>query len=230
MSVITYMTKTKIFKVKRVTSNGLKNHKKRHSLYFPDLTANDAQGQEIETTPSIFAAILPIIDGLFDMSVVDPFPGNSFRNELSCSSQNVLKTLGLNMIEEDEMDFFTRDCPSADFIITNVPFRYKQRSLERLFEWKKPFAAIVPMSTLHEAWFAERLNDDNSLQIVNLTGDVRYHQQGNVLKSTCFTHTYPVWVLWGNDKKLVPNAQNIITRCVDEAIDEQFGIYRRKQY
>jgi len=46
-------------------------------------------------------------------------------------------------------DFFKREKPDVDFIISNPPFSQKLKVLQKLFEWKIPFAMLMNMMAIN---------------------------------------------------------------------------------
>lgn len=58
-----------------------------------------------------------------------------------------LNSLGFYVMGEKDMDFFTSDV-DCDIIITNPPYSLKDKFLERAFELDKPFAFLLPITTL----------------------------------------------------------------------------------
>ena len=46
-------------------------------------------------------------------------------------------------------DFFKRDKPDVDFIISNPPFSQKLKVFKKLFEWRIPFAMLMNMMAIN---------------------------------------------------------------------------------
>ena len=70
---------------------------------------------------------------------------------------------GFNVIGSGEDFFKTKmDC---DCLITNPPYSLKGQFLERAFELKKPFAFLLPLTTL-EGKFRGKIFRENKIQII----------------------------------------------------------------
>ena len=77
--------------------------------------------------------------------------------ECACGKGNLKKEFvdkGFNVIATDILtghDFLTYQPEKFDCIITNPPFSIKQEFLERCYQFKKPFALLLPLTTLETA-------------------------------------------------------------------------------
>ena len=76
-------------------------------------------------------------------------------------SQTVIqRDLGFDVVDVGEHlqagnDFFERPTPphNATHVVSNPPFSRKQQVLGRLFEWRLPFALILPSSVVQRDYF-----------------------------------------------------------------------------
>ena len=62
-----------------------------------------------------------------------------------------LKEEGYNVVRsslKDGQDFFTYEPNKWDMIVSNPPFSSKDKVLERLYSFKKPFAILLPLNSL----------------------------------------------------------------------------------
>ena len=62
-----------------------------------------------------------------------------------------LKELGYKTIRsslKDEQDFFKYEPSSWDIIISNPPFSIKDKVIDRLYSFNKPFAVLLPLNSL----------------------------------------------------------------------------------
>ena len=67
------------------------------------------------------------------------------------SFYNLLKEHGFNVVRSslsEGQDFFTYEPDRWDIIVSNPPFNIKDKILERLYSFNKPFAVILPMNSL----------------------------------------------------------------------------------
>lgn len=82
--------------------------------------------------------------------------------ECACGKGNLVKAFeeldfkvfGSDVIPESSncLDFLTQEPPSDyDCIITNPPFSFKKEFLERVYQLKKPFAFLLPLTTFETA-------------------------------------------------------------------------------
>lgn len=98
---------------------------------------------DYETPIEAWKMLEPIVPK--DKVIWDPFycQGLSLKN---------FKELGYNIIHTNE-DFFKREVPDCDIIISNPPFSNKKVVLEKLIEIDKPFILIYPTLTLNSRYF-----------------------------------------------------------------------------
>ena len=64
---------------------------------------------------------------------------------------NLLKENGYKVVRSslsDGQDFFTHEPNEWDIVVSNPPFNIKDKILERLYSFNKPFAVILPMNSL----------------------------------------------------------------------------------
>ncbi len=62
-----------------------------------------------------------------------------------------LKEEGYNVVRsslKDGQDFFTYEPDKWDIIVSNPPFSNKDKVLERLYSFEKPFAILLPLNSL----------------------------------------------------------------------------------
>lgn len=63
----------------------------------------------------------------------------------------VFDNVGFNVIWthiDNGEDFFKINIPSCDYIISNPPFSIKDKVLERLYSFNKPFAMLLPVASI----------------------------------------------------------------------------------
>lgn len=77
-------------------------------------------------------------------------------------------TLGFNVVGLMDLDFFNKESDSVfkfDIIITNPPYSLKDKFLERAFEIDKPFAFLLPLTTL-EGIKRSKMFRDKEIQMI----------------------------------------------------------------
>ena len=65
-------------------------------------------------------------------------------------------------------DFYKYEPKKWDIIVSNPPFRFKHKLLERLFEFNKPFALIFGIQCLNSEKFCDQLQKFKRPQYVHL--------------------------------------------------------------
>ena len=91
--------------------------------------------------------------------------------ECACGKGNLSNALfihGYDVIPTDIMqgyDFIEYQPNKWDCIVTNPPYRYKQEFLERAYQLGKPFAFLMPLTTLETAK-RQRLFREYGLEVI----------------------------------------------------------------
>ena len=120
---------------------------------------------------------------------------NNIQTVWECASgtnniSNYLNGLGINVIKTDiekGVDFLDNDFV-CDVIITNPPYSKKNGFLKRAFELGKPFAMLLPLTTL-ESYVRNDLFRDKNIQV--LIPNKRFDFTG---KKNCWFAT--CWICW----------------------------------
>ena len=74
--------------------------------------------------------------------------------ECACGEGHITKVLeehGMAVVETDiafGVDFFSAKVPEVDFIVTNPPYKLKDKFLERCYALDIPFALLLPLTAL----------------------------------------------------------------------------------
>ena len=63
-------------------------------------------------------------------------------------------------------DFFAYEPKKYDFTIDNPPYSTKQEVIERLFKLGKPFALLIPSSTMYRVWFYKLKPSSRDLTVI----------------------------------------------------------------
>lgn len=102
-----------------------------------------------------------------------------FDEEWSAFYQ-LLKENGFNVVRSslaDGQDFFNYEPDNWDIFVSNPPFSKKDKVLERLYSFNKPFAILLPMNSLQGK---KRYNYfKNGIQLLAFDGRIDYHTWGN---------------------------------------------------
>ncbi len=133
-------------------------------------------------------------DCFYNKRVWEPACGRG--NIVSYLLSRDIDAFGTDINREPKQDFLTFDPPYKyfDVIITNPPFSKKTSFLKKCYELKKPFALLLPYSTL-ETEARQELFKKNGLQVLFLPKRVDFeYEDGNFKKSPWFA---TAWFTWG---------------------------------
>ena len=125
---------------------------------------------------------------------------NSTIWECAAGAGILSKTLednGFKVISSDILngkDFLKWQPDSWDYIITNPPFSLKQRFLERAYILGKPFALLLPLTTL-ETNKRQTLFNDNGIEIILFDKRINFITPTKVENSSSWFAT--AWFTWG---------------------------------
>lgn len=129
-----------------------------------------------------------------DITIWDPFYSEGLAGK-------ILSNQGYT-VEHDNKDFFTKKKATCDVIITNPPYSIKKEIFKRIFIFKKPFAMLVPLSTIACQYFTDEIVSRNlSYQVIIPTRRINYLKQGKTIRGAGFD---TVWVCVGLDGVLPP--------------------------
>ena len=94
----------------------------------------------------------------------------------------------------DRVDFLRDDFSGHyDCIVTNPPYRTKQRFVERCYELGRPWALLLPVGVLGNAW-AQRLFAEYGMKILLLDRRVNFlaGRSGSWFSSAWYTYGLPL--------------------------------------
>ena len=124
-----------------------------------------------------------------------PYLGTDWRIwECACGKGNLVRGLleyAFDVIGTDALggyDFLTYEPDNYDCIITNPPFKYKQEFLERCYELGKPFALLLPLTTL-ETRKRQELMRKNGVEIILFDKRINFETPNKVAKSSSWFAT-----------------------------------------
>ena len=105
-----------------------------------------------------------------------------------------LKECGYNVISshiEKGKDFFNYEPEKWDIIVSNPPFSIKDKVLERLYSFNKPFAVLLPLNSLQGKTRYKYFKD--GIQILSFDARICYHNKDHmdsVVKGSPFATAY----------------------------------------
>lgn len=114
-------------------------------------TSNNANADECYTPEQ---ALKPLLDYLHkDKRYYD------CTSSISSNIVNYLNSNGLKCLSSGTANFLTDDIPDIDVIITNPPYSKKDAFIKRCYELDKPFALLLPITSLQGMkrgeWFSK---------------------------------------------------------------------------
>ncbi len=117
------------------------------------------------------------------------------------------KKKGFNVVGRGDSDFFN-EFFNCDIVITNPPYSLKDKFLEKAFRIGKPFAFLLPLTTLEGIKRSKMFRDKNIQLIIpnkriNFENPIRTKERGN--KSSCWFAT--AWFCYGLN---LPNQLNFV--------------------
>ena len=118
-------------------------------------------------------------------------------------------------LEEGE-DFFEYEPDECDIVVSNPPFSIKDKVLERLYSFNKPFAILLPLNSLQGKTRYKYFKQ--GIQILSFDARVCYHDKNHmdsVVKGSPFATAYFCRDLLPKDlivEKLVTYERPLMTR------------------
>ena len=92
---------------------------------------------------------------------------------------------------QDGQDFFEYEPEQWDIVVSNPPFSVKDKVLERLYSFNKPFAILLPLNSLQGKTRYKYFTQ--GVQILSFDSRVCYHNKENmdvVVKGSPFATAY----------------------------------------
>lgn len=105
-----------------------------------------------------------------------------------------LKEEGYNVVRsslKDGQDFFTYEPDKWDIIVSNPPFSNKDKVLERLYSFEKPFAILLPLNSLHGKTRFKFFKQ--GIQLLSFDSRISFHKpdsMDSVIKGSPFATAY----------------------------------------
>ena len=107
---------------------------------------------------------------------------------------NRLKECGFNVVSShiaNGQDFFAFEPEEWDIIVSNPPFSIKDKVIERLYSFNKPFAVLLPLNSLQGKTRYKFFKQ--GIQILSFDARVSYHDKEHmdkVVKGSPFATAY----------------------------------------
>ena len=138
-----------------------------------------------ETPIEYWKLLVPYIKK--DKIINDPFYMNG-------NAKEKWEELGYKCIHKEE-DFFKADPPIEKNIIicSNPPYSKRNKVLQRLIEWEKPFIMLMPIDTLGSKWIKKYFD---KLEFIIPNGRYSFSKNGEKTKSSWFD---TFWICYGLD-------------------------------
>ena len=92
---------------------------------------------------------------------------------------------------DNYLDFFKYEPDEYDIIISNPPFSIKDKILERIYSFNKPFAILLPLNSLQGKTRYKYFK--NGIQLLSFHARISYHDKrhlDNVVKGSPFATAY----------------------------------------
>jgi hypothetical protein len=100
---------------------------------------------------------------------------------------DIISSLGYDVFGDKNENFLLSNRDDFDIIITNPPFNKKNQFLYKAFQYKKPFALLLPITTL-EGSYRQQLFSKYGIQILLLNKRIDFTGKGNPwFAVACFT-------------------------------------------
>lgn len=138
---------------------------------------------DYETPDEIIDIILHRIS--HDKVIYEPFfcTGRSGR---------YIESKGFNVIHRNE-DFYTSSPPMYDVIVSNPPYGDRARVFQKLYDIGKPWAMLVPLSTLENQYFTKLFGDGSRLGVILPKRRVDFIKNGKKTTKCSFA---TAWLCW----------------------------------
>lgn len=148
---------------------------------------SDKENNELYTPP------LYAVDPILKYIPKDKIIWCPFDEEWSAFYRR-LKEEGYNVVRsslKDGQDFFTYEPNKWDMIVSNPPFSSKDKVLERLYSFKKPFAILLPLNSLQGKTRFKFFTQ--GIQLLSFDSRISFHKPDSmdiVIKGSPFATAY----------------------------------------
>ena len=132
-------------------------------------TGNNRASDECYTPSS---AVAPLLEHL-DKSLVY----YEATSGISSSIVSFMRSSGFNVISSEGRDFLTDELPYFDVVLTNPPYSIKDKFIEKCYSLKKPFALLLPVSSIQGKKRGSMFSE-NGLELLVLNNRVDFTGKG----------------------------------------------------
>jgi hypothetical protein len=101
--------------------------------------------------------------------------------------------IGTDILQDPQFDFLTYEPPHWDCIVTNPPYKYKTEFISRCYELGKPWALLMPLTTL-EGQKRQPLFRENGVQIILFDRRINFKTPSGEGGGSWFM---TAWFTWG---------------------------------
>lgn len=111
---------------------------------------------------------------------------SSFYNKLKENEYHVVRSS-----LKEKQDFFEYEPNEWDILVSNIPFSIKDKVLERIYSFNKPFAILLPLNSLQGKTRFKYFK--NGIQILSFDARISYHDKmhmDNTIENSPFTTAY----------------------------------------
>jgi len=122
-----------------------------------------------------------------------PFRGDTGNNV------KFMKKLGLNISENDSVDFFDYEPENWQLLIDNPPFSIKNKIVRRALSFNKPVILILPLLCSRNKWVKELMREYNAtLTLAMPSRRINFEVKG---KPTFWATFETAWFCWNCDDR-----------------------------
>jgi len=132
-------------------------------------TGNNESSDECYTPAS---AVKPLLEHL-DKNL-------TYYEATSGISSNIVDFMrqeGFKVVSSNGLDFLNDELPDFDVVLTNPPYSKKDKFIEKCYDLKKPFALLLPVSSIQGKKRGAMFNE-NGVELLVLNGRVDFTGKG----------------------------------------------------
>lgn len=152
-------------------------------------------GSDFYQTPAYAVELLlPFLDPLW--TVWEPVSGQGMLAHTLRERIGRVVTTDIDPISDEVPFDFLADEPNFNFdcIVTNPPFSQKDSFLEKCYEYRKPFALLMPLTAL-EGKRRHKSYTQRGIQLIVPDARISFYDFEGVYKDKIWFHS--AWFTWG---------------------------------
>lgn len=149
---------------------------------------NRGHSDDLQSPPEALRTLLPYLNKRW--TIWEPAAGKG-------NLVSALERFGCKVIASDiskGLDFLTVDVPRCHAIVTNPPFSLKDEFLERCFVIGKPFALLLPLTTVDSKKRRELIRRYGGMEVIVPNGRINF-ETPNGGSSSWFATAWWTWKL-----------------------------------